>query len=158
MFLGYGEMTNFYNMPDEYDSPKLAWQAGFIYGVTSAVNEGQRVELLEFASKAHDELTLWQNLGRDYANGIWTMLGARMGVYMTLITPTWDFRQIDDDTALDELFATIENSDPELVAGRIAEDLVNELNLPIVMLGVNESAFLRYYLGLAFKSKDAPIL
>ena len=141
-------MTNSFNLPEKYATPKEAWQAGFVYGVASATSNGKRTELLEFASEAHDELTLWQNLGRDYDNGIWTILGSRMGVYMTLLTPTWDFCQIEDSKALDELFATIESADPELVAGRVAEDLVNELNLPIVMLNINESALLRYYLDL----------
>jgi hypothetical protein len=142
-------MSNNYNLPEEYTTAKAAWVAGFVYGVNSAIIDGKRADLLEFAAEAHDELTLWQNLGRDYTNGIWTMLGARMGVYMTLITPTWDYHQIDEDTALNELFATIESADPELIAGRVAEDLLTELNLPIVMLNVNESAFLRYYLELA---------
>jgi len=137
-----------FNLPEKYESAKEAWAAGFVYGVKSAMVDGKRAGLLEFSAEAHDELTLWQNLGRDYTNGIWTMLGARMGVYMTLITPTWDHNQINDGAALDDLFATIESTDPELIAGRVAEDLVNELNLPIIMLNVNESAFFRYYLEL----------
>ena len=139
---------NLFKLPVQYDNAREAWAAGFVYGVNSATINGERATLLEFAAEAHDELSLWQNLGRDYTNGIWTMLGARMGVYMTLITPTWDFNRINDDSVLDELFATIETTDPELIAGRVAEDLVNELNLPIVMLNINESAFLRYYLDL----------
>jgi len=142
-------MTGKFNFPQEFGSAKEAWLAGFIYGAKSALSEGKRIDRLEFSSTAHDELTLWQNIGRDYTNGIWTILGSRMGVYMMLITPTWDFNQINDSDALDELFATIEYTDPELIAGRVAEDLVTELNLPIVMLNVNESAFLRYYLELA---------
>jgi len=70
---------------------------------------------------------------------------------MTLITPTWDYLQANDTTALAALFATIKDADPELIAARVAEDLVNQLNLPIVMLNANESAFLRYYLELTQK-------
>jgi len=142
-------MSSTYNLPKELPTPKEAWLLGFIYGVNASTINGKRADPLEFSANTHDELTLWQNLGRDYRNGIWTILGSRMGVYMTLITPTWDFNQINDIDSLDDLFVSIKDSDPELVAGRVAEDLVTELNLPIVMLNVNESAFLRYYLELA---------
>jgi len=141
-------MFNSFNLPKEYTSAKEAWQVGFNYGVNSALIGGNRVDLLEFSANSHDELTLWQNIGRDYTNGIWTILGARMGVYMTLITPTWDYLQANNDAALEALFSTIKDADPELIAARVAEDLVNQLNLPIVMLNANESAFLRYYLEL----------
>jgi hypothetical protein len=143
-------MTTF-TLPPQYDSSYTAWLAGFQYSVTAALSNEQRRELLDFAAEPHDELTLWQNIGRDYINGIWTILGARMGVYMTLITPTWDYLQANDTTALAALFATIKDADPELIAARVAEDLVNQLNLPIVMLNANESAFLRYYLELTQK-------
>jgi len=143
-------MTTF-TLPLHYDSPYNAWQAGFQYSVRAALTNNQRQGILEFSANPHDELTLWQNIGRDYTNGIWTMLGARMGVYMTLITPTWDYLQANDITELAALFTTIKDADPELIAARVAEDLVNQLNLPIVMLNANESAFLRYYLELTQK-------
>jgi hypothetical protein len=136
------------NLPKEYDSKFDAWFSGFEYAVAASLTHSQRSDVLEFSSQAHDELTLWQNVGRDYAYGVWTILGARMGTYMTLITPTWDYTSVNDEHAMSALFATIADSDPELVAARVGEDLVVELNLPIVMLNPNESAFLRHYLEL----------
>ena len=39
----------------------------------------------------------------------------------------------------------MENSDPEILAGRVAEDLVTQLDLPINRLGETESAFFKQH-------------
>jgi len=142
---------NINNLPEQYDNSESAWTAGFIQGVTLSLSNNKKIDVLDFSAEAHDELTIWQNIGRDIPYGIWAILGARMGCYMTLITPTWDYNQVNNSDALHELFSTIENSDPEIVSARVAEDLVNELNLPIVMLFPNESSFFRYYIKLLQK-------
>ena len=142
---------NINNLPEQYNTPESAWTTGFIQGVTLSLSNDEKIAVLDFSAEAHDELTIWQNIGRDIPNGIWAILGARMGCYMTLITPTWDYNQINNSDELHKLFVTIENTDPEIVSARVAEDLMNELNLPIVMLFPNESAFFRYYIKLLQK-------
>jgi hypothetical protein len=63
--------------------------------------------------------------------------------------------------ALEELWNTVKNQDPELLAGHVAEDLVAQLNLPINMLLENESQFFKQHyrsnwhnLGIMIKEID----
>jgi hypothetical protein len=68
---------------------------------------------------------------------------------------------VQDFSALEELWATVKDQDPELLAGHVAEDLVAQLDLPINMLLENESKFFkRHYrsnwhnLGVMVKEID----
>jgi hypothetical protein len=146
---------NYYAMHDCYSttypngSAFQAWRAGFREGVKMCLNKGARPTLQEFKQRVHqrnlDHLTIWHNVGRDVENGIWAMAGSRMGTYMTMITPTWDYRTVQDFSALEELWATIKNQDPELLAGHVGEPLVEQLDLPINMLGSKESEFFKHH-------------
>jgi len=162
---------NYYAMHDCYSTtyPNAtafqAWRAGFREGVKMCLNKGSRPTLQEFKQRVHqrnlDHLTIWHNVGRDVEHGIWAIAGARMGTYMTMITPTWDYRQVQSFDALEELWNTVKNQDPELLAGHVAEDLVAQLNLPINMLLENESQFFKQHyrsnwhnLGVMIKEID----
>jgi hypothetical protein len=130
-------------------TPFQAWRAGFREGVKMCLNKGSRPTLQDFKDRVHhrnlDHLTVWQNVGRDVENGIWAMLGARMGTYMTMITPEWDYRQVQNFDALQDLYASIDGHDPEIIAARIAEDLSTQLDLPITMMYDNESKFFKHH-------------
>jgi hypothetical protein len=146
---------NYYAMHDCYSttypngSAFQAWRAGFREGVKMCLNRGARPTVSEFQDRVHhrnlDHLTVWHNVGRDVDHGIWAMAGSRMGTYMTMITPTWDYQQVQDFDALEKLWNTVKDSDPEILAGRIAEDLVAQLDLPINMMGPAESQFFKHH-------------
>lgn len=125
-----------------------AWRAGFREGVKMCLNKGHKPTLQEFKQRVHhrnlDHLTVWHNVGRDIDHGIWSMAGSRMGTYMTMLT-TWDHCQVQDFEALAELWITVQNHAPETVAGRVAQDLVTQLDLVINNLGANESAFFKQH-------------
>jgi hypothetical protein len=103
----------------------------------------------EFKQRVHqrnlDHLTIWHNVGRDVDNGIWAIAGSRMGTYMTMITPQWDYRTVQDFSALEDLWATVKNQDPELLAGHVGEPLVEQLDLPVNMIGPAESKFFKHH-------------
>lgn len=124
-----------------------AWRAGFREGVKMCLNKGRCPDVNEFKEQVHqrnlDHLTVWQNIGRDVDNGIWAIVGARMGTYMTMLT-NWDYRLVQDFDALQELWKTVETSDPEILAGRVAEEL-DTLDLPITMYGPEESKFFKFH-------------
>jgi hypothetical protein len=162
---------NYYAMHDCYSttypngSAFQAWRAGFREGVKMCLNKGARPTLQEFKQRVHqrnlDHLTVWHNVGRDVDHGIWAIAGARMGTYMTMITPQWDYRVVQDFSALEELWSTVKNQDPELLAGHVGEPLVEQLDLPINMMGPSESAFFKhhyrsnwYNLGVMIKEID----
>jgi len=64
---------------------------------------------------------------------------------MTMITPEWDYKQVQDFDALKELYASIDGHDPEIIAARIAEDLSTQLDLPITMMNEAESKFFKHH-------------
>lgn len=125
-----------------------AWRAGFREGVKMCLNKGVRPTLQDFKQRVHhrnlDHLTIWHNVGRDVEHGIWAMAGSRMGTYMTMLTE-WNYRLVQDFEALGELWNTVRDHDPEIVAGRVAEDLHTQLNLPINYLNETESAFFKHH-------------
>jgi hypothetical protein len=145
----YHAMYDCYSVTYPNASEFQAWRAGFREGVKMCLNKGARPTIAEFQDRVHhrnlDHLTIWHNVGRDVDHGIWAIVGARMGTYMTMITPTWDYKQVQSFDALEELWDTIKDSNPEILAGRVAEDLVTQLVLPINMLGAEESKFFKHH-------------
>jgi hypothetical protein len=89
-------------------------------------------------------LTIWHNVGRDAEYGVWAIAGSRQATYMTMLT-AWDHTQVQDFDALAELWNTVKDHDPETVAGRVAQDLVTQLDLPINHMGAAESAFFKQH-------------
>jgi hypothetical protein len=155
---------NYISMYDTYSTtyinstPYQAWRAGFREGVKMCLNRGVRPTIAGFKEQAHkrnlDHLTIWHNVGRDVENGIWSMLGARMGTYMTMITPTWDYTEVRDFDSLKLIYDTVAGDNPEHISARIAPDLNTQLDLPIVMLDEKASAFFKYHYQSKHKNKD----
>lgn len=146
---------NYYAMHDCYSttypnaSAFQAWRAGFREGVKMCLNKGARPTLQEFKQRVHqrnlDHLTVWHNVGRDVDNGIWAIAGARMGTYMTMITPQWNYRTVQDFAELESLWITVKDSNPEILAGRVSEDLSTQLDLPMTTILGPESAFFKHH-------------
>ena len=135
-----------------YTSPFQAWALGFRASVELCLKDEARLTVATFNEQTQekiDQLSIWHNVGRDVEHGIWAILGARMGTYMTMITPTWDYNDSKNEKSLELLFDTIKYDNPEHIATRIAPDLINELKLPIVMLDENASKFFKHYNKLA---------
>jgi hypothetical protein len=145
----YWAMHDCYSTTFPNGSAFHAWRAGFREGVKMCLNRGTRPTVSEFRDRVHqrnlDHLTIWHNVGRDVDNGIWAIAGSRMGTYMTMITPAWDYRVVQDFSELEKLWDTVNDSNPEILAGRVAEDLVTQLGLPINMMQENESAFFKHH-------------
>lgn len=144
----YIAMHDCYSVTYPNGSAFHAWRAGFREGVKMCLNKGARPTLSEFQDRVHqrnlDHLTIWHNVGRDVDHGIWAIAGSRMGTYMTMLTE-WDYKQVQDFDALAELWKTVENTDPEMLAGRVAEDLNTQLNLPMTMMDHRASAFFKHH-------------
>lgn len=146
----YIAMHDCYSTTYPNGSAFQAWRAGFREGVKMCLNKGSRPTLQEFKNRVHhrnlDHLTIWHNVGRDVDHGIWAIAGARMGTYMTMITPEWNYKQVQDFVALKELWETIEDKNPEMVAGLVAEDLATQLDLPMLnILGPESKFFKQHY-------------
>jgi hypothetical protein len=146
----YHAMHDCYSTTYPNGSAFHAWRAGFREGVKMCLNKGIRPTLQEFKQRVHqrnlDHLTIWHNVGRDAEHGIWAIAGSRMGTYMTMITPQWDHRAVQDFAELEKLWLTVKDSNPEMLAGQVAEDLVTQLDLPMTtMLGPESKFFKQHY-------------
>jgi hypothetical protein len=145
----YWAMHDCYSTTYPNGSAFHAWRAGFREGVKMCLNKGARPTLQEFKQRVHhrnfDHLTIWHNVGRDAEYGIWAIAGARMGTYMTMITPQWDYRTVQDFAELTLLWDTVKDSNPEVLAGRVAEDLATQLGLPMVTMLAPESVFFKQH-------------
>jgi len=144
----YWPMHDCYSTTYPNQSSYHAWRAGFREGVKMCLNKGAKPTLAEFQTQVHqrnlDHLTIWHNVGRDVEYGSWGIAGARMGTYMTMLT-AWDHTTVQDFDALTDLWGTVQDSDPDLLAGRVSEDLVTQLGLPITMLDENSSKFFKQH-------------
>jgi len=144
----YWAMHDCYSTTYPNGSAFHAWRAGFREGVKMCLNRGAKPTLEEFKDRVHqrnlDHLTIWHNIGADVDHGYWSMAGARQGTYMTMLT-NWDHTRVQDFDALAELWTTVESSDPRLLAGRVAEDLDQQLDLPMAMLEAEQSKFFKHH-------------
>ena len=144
----YWPMHDCYSTTYPMGSAFQAWRAGFREGVKMCLNQGRKPGLADFKQQVHqrnfDHLTIWHNIGRDVENGIWAIAGSRMGTYMTMLTE-WDHRQVQDFDALAQIFNTVDGHNPEIVAGRVAEDLYRQLDLPITVMDASSSKFFKHH-------------
>jgi hypothetical protein len=82
-------------------TPYQAWRAGFREGVKMSLEQGLRVKSFsQLASQNFNRLMIWMTVGADIENGIWAILGARQGCYLTHFTD-WDYTQVRDFDYLD---------------------------------------------------------
>ena len=128
-------------------SDEDAWLTGLTTSIAVVVPNGRPLTVEEFQTRYQEswpEQELKMNLGRDEDHGIWHIVGWRMGTYLVMLTE-WDITQVSDDNAIAELWASVMDDDPEVVAATVAEPLQDELGVEIVMMGPKESAFFKRY-------------
>jgi len=144
----YWAMHDCYSVTYPNGSAFQAWRAGFREGVKMCLNRGARPTVAEFRDRVHqrnlDHLTIWHNVGGDADYGHWSMAGARQGTYMTMLT-NWDYLQVQNFEALAELFKTVKNDQPEIIANRLADELATQLDLPMHMLTAEASRFFKHH-------------
>jgi hypothetical protein len=90
-------------------SPFQAWRAGFREGVKMTLLDGVKVPPQEIRQQIwwHNihRLRQWATVGAHIDNGIYTVLGTRMGTWMTNCTD-WDYVQVRDFEVLKEIYET----------------------------------------------------
>jgi hypothetical protein len=144
----YWAMHDCYSTTYPNQSPFHAWRAGFREGVKMCLNKGSKPSIQDFKQRVHqrnlDNLTIWHNVGTDVKNGMWCIAGSRMGTYMTMLTNV-DHIMVQDFEKLRELWDTVRDSDPRLLANRVAEELGNTLDLPLAILEYEQSKFFKHH-------------
>jgi hypothetical protein len=152
----YWAMHDCYSTTYPNATPFQAWRAGFREGVKMCLNRGKRPTLQEFENKVvsrnYDHLCIWQTVGADVDNGFWSIYGARLGTWMTMLNKEWDYRQVQDFDALAELWKEFEGDTPEHCTS-IGNQLRQKLSLPIVDMDSEESKFFKHHYKSVFRNK-----
>ena len=144
----YWAMHDCYSTTHPDGSARQAWRAGFREGVKMCLDRGQRPGVDDFADQVHqrnlDHLTIWHNIGADTPYGHWAIAGARQGTYMTMLT-AWDYREVQSFDALEQLWLSVQDSDPRILANQLGMDLGSQLGLPVAMFEGEQSAFFKQH-------------
>lgn len=137
-----------------------AWRAGFREGVKMCLNKSTKPTVAEFKDRVHhrnlDHLTVWHNVGSDVDYGLWAIAGARQGTYMTMLTE-WDHKQVQWFDALEEIWATVRDQDPEILANRLAEELATQLDLPMMSMFPEQSKFFKHHYRSNWHNRGAMV-
>ena len=88
-------------------SPFQAWRAGFREGVKMTLKDGVKVPAMELQDHIwwHNihRLRMWSTVGAHEINGIYAVLGARMGTWMTNCTD-WNYVDVRDFEILRNIY------------------------------------------------------
>jgi hypothetical protein len=152
----YWAMHDCYSTTYPNATPFQAWRAGFREGVKMCLDRGKRPGLIDFEVRVHqrnyDHLCIWQTIGADVDNGFWSIYGARLGTWMTMLNKEWDYRRVQDFDALAELWKEFENDTPDHCTS-IGNQLRQKLSLPIVDMEPEESKFFKHHYKSVFKNR-----
>lgn len=121
---GYKNFPRVYSDSIITGSPFQAWRAGFREGVKMTLLDGVKVPPQEIKQQIwwHNihRLRMWSTVGAHEENGLYAILGARQGTYMTNCTD-WDYVQVRDFEVLRDLYAEV--VDP--LKGDILPEIIN---------------------------------
>jgi len=152
----YWAMHDCYSTTYPNATPFQAWRAGFREGVKMCLDRGKRSGLVDFEVRVHnrnyDHLCIWQTVGADVDNGFWSIYGARLGTWMTMLNKEWDYRQVQDFDVLAELWKEFENDTPDHCTS-IGNQLRQKLSLSIVDMDAEESKFFKHHYKSVFRNK-----
>jgi len=160
----YWSMYDCYSTTYPNYSPFQAFRAGYREGVKMCLTAGKKPNVNDFkqsvASRNLNNLTIWHNVGVDVKNGIWAILGSRLGTYNTMLTE-WDVKEVQWFDNLLYIWEQYKDCDPVVEMQLYGKYLTEKLGLPIVNMNEEQSKFFkrhymveRYNLGPLVKEMD----
>jgi len=142
---GYRQFKSCYSDVVVNGSPFQAWRAGFREGVKMTLDNGIKVDSDEIQTRIwwHNlhRLKMWATVGSHIDNGLFAVLGTRMGTYMTNCTD-WNYVNVRDFEMLRNMY------DKEV---KKYEDDLESLRLKVIELG----EMIKVKLGLRWPYLDA---
>ena len=106
---GYRQFKDCYSDTVITGSPFQAWRAGFREGVKMTLLDGVKIPSSEISERVwwHNlhRLRMWSTVGAHEENGLYAILGARMGTWMTNCTD-WNYVDVRDFEILREIYET----------------------------------------------------
>jgi hypothetical protein len=144
----YWPMHDCYSTTYPNGSAFHAWRAGFREGVKMCLDKGRRPTVSEFRDRVHkrnlDHLTIWHNVGADVEHGTWAILGSQQGTYMTMLSD-WNYREVQWFDALETIWQTVADEDPEETVKQYSGGLQQQLDLPMNILSPMQSRFFKHH-------------
>jgi len=120
---GYRNFPTVYSDSVINGSPFQSWRAGFREGVKMTLLDGVKIPAMEIKEKVwwHNihRLRMWSTVGAHEEHGLYAILGARMGTWMTNCTD-WNYIDVRDFEILKNIYennvnhATVEQDIYEL--------------------------------------------
>lgn len=157
----YIPLWNCYSTTHPNQSPLHAWRAGFREGVKMCLDRGRRVGVNEFLNMHNHQnleyLSIWHAIGADVEHGYWATYGARYGTYKVMLDENWDYTQVQDFDALNNIFETEVSPDKDVRVvhwNHISEEMRSKLNLSVVNMSPAQSAFFKKFYYRLHKNKS----
>lgn len=143
----YFQFNENYSTSFTNGSPFQAWRAGFREGVKMSLNEGARADdIKQIWWQNYQRLLIWCSVGADVENGIWSMIGAREGCYLTNCTD-WDYANVRDFEYLTDYWKENYKETDELTAieksKKFGQELIQQLDIEIADLDGQGSKFFK---------------
>lgn len=163
----YVQLNNVYSDTCPNGSPFQAFRAGFREGVKMTLDRGNKAGDGKISKYMHiknfNRLLIWASIGADVENGLWSIYGARLGIYMANIEKQFDIAQISDydwfkQYYYEEIAPSFEGKknqkcsrtgqvwDDELIIAKSSELLVplkRDLGMNIADMNAQQSAFFK---------------
>ena len=128
-------------------TPFQAWRAGFREGVKMSLDQGAKVDNLQSVWwQNYHRLLVWASVGADVENGIWSIIGAREGAYLTNCTD-WDYANVRDfdylTTRWEKQHAILTPEGATALINQLGKDLMSKCKLEIANLDGAGSKFFK---------------
>jgi len=142
---GYQNFPVTYSSSIITGSPFQAWRAGFREGVKMTLLDGEKVPPQEIKERIwwHNihRLKMWSTVGMHEENGVYAILGARMGTWMTNCTD-WNYVDVRDFELLKDIYNEKVNHDTvEQDAKDLGIKLKQQLGLDWPWLDASQSKY-----------------
>lgn len=147
----YVQLPNRYSTTFTNSTPRQAFRAGFREGVKMSLIRGKKPTHDEFKQRIwwgnYKRLITWCSVGADVENGLWSMYGALLGCYKTVLTD-WDYINVRDFEYLNKMFevdisqnVTVDTLTAEVKS--LGNTLYKNIGLEVAMLDEAQSRFFK---------------
>jgi len=114
-----------------------AWRAGFREGVKLCLDQGRRVDPVNFEQDTwvgnRRNLETWCSIGSDVEHGNHAIQGARYGAWKVMFDDEWDYTEVRDFDALRQLWQEFISNHARVSSGVIQDSILrNRLGLNIL--------------------------